>query len=130
VVRRRDRRGRGLRGPLAPPQVPIAATRAETFDDLVGDAIVLARQRLGAAGVARPLQSVRIRVDEVPPEGADLAAARAGDGANPAELTVFRRPIEARSAPGRDRARLIREVVLEQAANLYGLPPEALTDSD
>ncbi len=127
MVRRRDRRGRGLRGPLAPPQVPIAATRAEGFDDLVGDAIVVARQRLAAAGVDRPLQSVRIRVDEVPPEGTGLAAARSG---NPAELTVFRRPIEARSAPGRDRARLVREVVLEQAATLYGLPPDALTDGD
>lgn len=117
-----------MRGPLAPPQVPLTATRAESFDDLVADAVVIARKRLAAAGVDRPLNSVRVRVEEVPPEGTGLAETRTGTGATPAELVVFRRPIEARSAPGHDRARLVREVLLEQAAMLYGLGPDALTD--
>ena len=117
-----------MRGPLTPPQVPLAATRAEGFDDLVADAVVIARKRLAAAGIDRPLESVRIRVEEVPPEGTGLADARAGSGATPAELTVFRRPIEARSAPGSDRSRLVREVLLEQVGVLYGLGPDALTD--
>jgi len=31
--RRRDRRGRGMRGTLAPAQVPVSRTRSEIFDD-------------------------------------------------------------------------------------------------
>ena len=34
-VRRRDRHGRGLRGSLVPPDVPLHRTRSERFDDLV-----------------------------------------------------------------------------------------------
>ena len=34
-IRRRDRHGRGLRGVLAPPGVPLYRTRTERFDDLV-----------------------------------------------------------------------------------------------
>ena len=117
-----------MRGPLAPPEVPVATTRADSFDDLVAEAVVVARTRLAAAGVARPLAGVRVRVAEVPPDGTPLAAARSDkDGA---VLTVFRRPIEARSAPGRDRARLTRDVVVEQAATLHGLPPDSLADDD
>ena len=37
--RRRDRRGRGLRGALMPSSVPASRTRAERFDDLVLDAV-------------------------------------------------------------------------------------------
>ena len=39
--RRRDRRGRGLRGPLLPPELPAARSRSERFDDLVPDAAEL-----------------------------------------------------------------------------------------
>lgn len=38
-VRRRDRRGRGPRGPLMPSTMPAYRTRAERFDDLVLDAV-------------------------------------------------------------------------------------------
>jgi hypothetical protein len=37
AVRRRDRRGRGIRGPLLPPTLPAHRTRAERFDDQVLD---------------------------------------------------------------------------------------------
>ncbi|NED89202.1 hypothetical protein G3I76_55165, partial [Streptomyces sp. SID11233] len=37
--RRRDRHGRGMRGPVAPPQVPISVSRAESFADLVQDSV-------------------------------------------------------------------------------------------
>src|SRR5215468_1849411 len=37
--RRRERHGRGMRGPIAPPQVPLAASRAEVFADLVQDSV-------------------------------------------------------------------------------------------
>lgn len=37
--RRRDRHGRGMRGPVAPPQVPLSVSRAESFRDLVQDSV-------------------------------------------------------------------------------------------
>ena len=37
-ARRRDRHGRGLRGPLLPPILPAWRTRAERFDELVTSA--------------------------------------------------------------------------------------------
>ena len=38
-ARRRDRHGRGLRGRLVPPGVPLYRSRAEQFDDLVLEAV-------------------------------------------------------------------------------------------
>ncbi|HVF18708.1 MAG TPA: hypothetical protein VNA14_00495, partial [Mycobacteriales bacterium] len=43
--RRRDRRGRGLRGRLVPPHVPLSQTKSERFDELVLDAIEHLEQR-------------------------------------------------------------------------------------
>ncbi|KOU30836.1 hypothetical protein ADK52_03920, partial [Streptomyces sp. WM6372] len=53
-TRRRDRHGRGMRGPLAPPQVPLSASRAELFGDLVRDSVERLERRfpqLGGGGV-------------------------------------------------------------------------------
>ena len=58
---RRDRHGRGLRGPLLPPHLPAWRTRAERFDELVVDA---------AQDLARRWPSVdqiQFAVEEVPP---------------------------------------------------------------
>jgi hypothetical protein len=68
-IRRRDRHGRGLRGVLAPPDVPLHRTRAEGFDDLVLQAVA----RLEPRWEAR-LAGVEFAVEEIPPAG-DAAAA-------------------------------------------------------
>ena len=62
--RRRDRHGRGLRGVIAPPNVPLARTRSERFDDLVLDAV----EELEAHWAAE-LAGVEFAVEEVPPAG-------------------------------------------------------------
>ena len=38
-IRRRDRHGRGLRGRLVSPAVPLYRTRSQQFDDMVLDAV-------------------------------------------------------------------------------------------
>ena len=38
-IRRRDRHGRGLRGVLAPPGVPLHRSRSERFDELILEAV-------------------------------------------------------------------------------------------
>ena len=69
-VRRRDRHGRGLRGVLAPPDVPLHRTRAERFDDLVLQAVARLEPRWEAH-----LAGVEFAVEEIPP--ADEAASGA-----------------------------------------------------
>src|SRR5690242_6993988 len=67
--RRRDRHGRGIRGALAPSSVPLAQTRAETFDDLVLDAVdqveLTVRQD---PALADRVAAVELGVEDVPPE--------------------------------------------------------------
>jgi predicted Zn-dependent protease with MMP-like domain len=61
-IRRRDRHGRGLRGVLVPPDVPIYRTRAERFDDLVLQAV----SRLEPQWEAH-LSGIEFAVEEIPP---------------------------------------------------------------
>jgi predicted Zn-dependent protease with MMP-like domain len=63
-IRRRDRHGRGLRGILAPPDVPLHRTRAQHFDDLVLQAVTRLEPRWEAH-----LAEVEFAVEEIPPEG-------------------------------------------------------------
>jgi predicted Zn-dependent protease with MMP-like domain len=62
VRRLRDRRGRGLRGRLTPPEVPLSRTRADQFDDVVREAVAHLDHRWSAE-----LAEVEFVVDEVPP---------------------------------------------------------------
>ena len=66
-VRRRDRHGRGLRGSLVPPDVPLHRTRSERFDDLV----LLAVSQLEPAWEAE-LSAMEFAVEEIPPSIPDL----------------------------------------------------------
>ena len=61
-VRRRDRHGRGLRGSLVPPGVPVHRTRSERFDDLV----LLAVSQLEPRWEAE-LSGIEFGVEEIPP---------------------------------------------------------------
>ncbi|WUI00629.1 metallopeptidase family protein [Spirillospora sp. NBC_00431] len=129
-VRRRDRHGRGVRGPLTPPQAPVSRTRAERFDDLVDDEV----RRLGARW-GRELARVRFTVEEVPtvepwfdgpiPLGQTVPA----EGDRPVRITVFRRPVEARAKGEAELARLIRDLLVEEVADLLGLSPESVDPS-
>nr|WP_315987027.1 metallopeptidase family protein [Actinomadura sp. HBU206391] len=129
-ARRRDRHGRGLRGPLTPPEAPVSRTRAERFQDLVRDEV----RRLGQRW-SRELAGVEFAVEEVPPvqawaDGADpvvLSHTRTAEPGRPPRVVVYRRPVEARSGGDeRDLARLVRDLVVEEVAELLGLSPESV----
>ena len=60
-ARRRDRHGRGLRGRLVPPGVPLYRSRAQQFDDLVLEAVARLEPRWEAE-----LSDVEFAVQEVP----------------------------------------------------------------
>ncbi|MBB6350758.1 metallopeptidase family protein [Nonomuraea muscovyensis] len=131
--RRRDRHGRGLRGPLAPSHVPIARSRSERFDDLVLDAVERLRPHWG-----RQLSAVEFAVEDVPPLGElddgpglgpdpiPLGRAQAAKGPDPASIVVYRRPLEARARDRDTLGALVHDTVVEQVATLLGLSPETV----
>ena len=123
-VRRRDRHGRGMRGPVAPPQVPLSASRADTFRDLVLDSVERLERRWPQ------LADVEFLVMEVPPsvtsETVPLGGSTPAEKDEPARVVVYRRPVEIRSKSRDERALLVHEVVVEQVADLLGLSPESV----
>jgi len=139
-IRRRDRHGRGLRGVLAPPGVPLYRSRAQRFDELVLQAVARLEPRWEAhladvefAGEEMPPLDelgpgpVPLARLEAAPAGAGPAAGPAGSpaaGPRPARIVVYRRPLMARADGDEDLGELIFEVVVEEFARLLGLDPE------
>ncbi len=119
-----------MRGPVAPPQVPLAVSRAEAFDDLVRDSVSRLERHWPQ------LASVEFAVQEVP--RSDNGEVREGDetvplgriteanGDRPDRVIVYRRPVEIRTRSRDERALLVHEVVVEQVAELLGLAPESV----
>ena len=134
-LRRRDRHGRGLRGLLVSPEIPIYRSRSERFDDLVLTAVTQLEPRWEAE-----LAGVEFAVEEIPP--ADLASddpepvplARldpgspdGGDPEHPAQaarIVIYRRPLMARADGEEELAELVLDVVVEEFARLLGLDPQ------
>lgn len=151
--RRRDRHGRGVRGPLVPQsvrhagqdlRVPVAQTRRERFDDLVLDAVQDLEGRWAAE-----LEGVEFAVEDVPavplvapvlPDDTVVADETAGGAVplgrllppgtdesgrpTPARVVVYRRPLEARAVDRDDLADLVHDVVVDQIARLLDLDPD------
>lgn len=136
-VRRRDRHGRGLRGRLVPPGVPLYRTRAQQFDDMVLDAVARLEPRWEAE-----LASVEFAVQEVPEadelndDSSPLPLARVEPGsadprnpgrpATPARIVVYRRPLMARAEDDDELSDLVFAVVVEEFASVLGLDPETI----
>jgi len=124
---RRDRHGRGLRGPLLPRELPAWRSRADRFDDFVLDAVEHLERRW-----ARELDGVEFAVEDVPPsdpapwEHGEVPLGRLfpAQGELPPRIVVYRRPVETRTAEPREVAPLVHDVVVEQVAHLLGLTPE------
>ena len=125
ATRRRDRHGRGARGPLAPPQVPIARTRAEQFDDLVLDAVEEIEERWAAE-----LRGVEFAVEDVPPlespDGVPLGRIEPRGRSTPARIVLYRRPIELRATDRVDLADLVHDLVVEHVADLLEVDPDVI----
>jgi predicted Zn-dependent protease with MMP-like domain len=136
-VRRRDRRGRGVRGRLVPPEVPLYRTRSQQFDDMVLDAVARLEPRWG-----NELAAIEFAVQEVP-DADELAEAfgplplarvvpGSPDPRNPmrpataTRIVVYRRPLLARAEDDDELSDLIFDVVVEEFADALGLDPESI----
>lgn len=127
--RRRDRHGRGLRGPLLPPTLPGWRTRAERFDELMLSVV----QRL-ERNVGPELDGVEFAIEAVPPSEPapwEVGAVPLGRyfPANAAaglsdRIVVYRHPVAARADGEAELALLLRDVLVEQIAHLLSRPPE------
>ncbi|MBZ6232132.1 metallopeptidase family protein [Streptomyces olivaceus] len=128
--RRRDRHGRGMRGPVAPPQVPLAASRGEVFADLVQDSVERLERRWPQ------LADIDFLVLDVPrlegpgepwaDESVPLGGTVPSRDGQRGRVVVYRRPVEIRTKGRDERAALVHEVVVEQVAELLGLTPETV----
>ena len=128
---RRDRRGRGLRGPLAPPHLPLSRTPAERFDDLVLDAVEHLDEHW-----SNELENLEFAVEDVPPPDAivddvvPLSRTVPAAPGRPARVVVFRRPLEARAVDPADLADLVLDVVVTEVGRALGIDPDVLDPPD
>ncbi|GAA4004184.1 metallopeptidase family protein [Streptomyces marokkonensis] len=122
-----------MRGPVAPPQVPLAASRGEVFADLVQDSVERLERRWPQ------LADIDFLVRDVPRLDAAAGSGEVWDdeavplgGTVPSRdgqrgrVVVYRRPVEIRTKGRDERAALVHEVVVEQVAELLGLTPETV----
>lgn len=133
---RRDRHGRGLRGSLVPPDVPLHRTRGERFDDLVLLAVSQLEPRW-----ENELAVIEFAVEEIPPaepdpgEGDLVPLARleqavsTDEGERPARIVLYRRPLMARADGDEELAELVLDVIVEEFAHLLGVDPQTVDPS-
>ena len=126
-VHRRDRHGRGLRGPISlpgpysPARPPVDAGRVARFDAIVLDCADRLQRHLGAL-----VDGVEFAVEDVPstvPADATqlalsthLPAATEGAG----RVVVYRRPVELRVQGRTDTMELVTDLLVEELAELLG----------
>ncbi|WP_225869241.1 MULTISPECIES: metallopeptidase family protein [unclassified Nocardioides] len=130
---RRDRRGRGMRGPAVLPltwpssehRPPKPYSRRELFDRILLDVVSEIDARW-----SDHLGLLEYAVEETPQLPDDWDSARVplsslvrGSGATPTRLVVFRRPLEHRAHDRADLEAIILTVVVEQVAELLGIEP-------
>ncbi|MDO5495507.1 MAG: metallopeptidase family protein [bacterium] len=126
-ARRRDRHGRGVRGPLIPPALPAWKSRSEQFDRIVSRAAAKLLDR------NESLAGTEFGVEEIPPSdpspweehAVTLGRAFPADRATgvPARVVIYRMPVVGRVEGTRDTAEFVGMVLAEQAAGLLGVQP-------
>ncbi len=130
----RDRRGRGLRGPMAlpgplSPRAPaVRPSRRDEFDDLVLSLV----DRLSGRWQAE-LGVVEFGTEDVPQlpddwtdEPVPFGSLIRGGPAGRHRIVLFRRPIELRAKTRLERAALVNEVLVEHIADLLGRDPSEI----
>lgn len=143
--KRRDRRGRGIRGPLAWPNRwtgdPVPVQRPpqgrELFDVAVSGAVARIR-----ASAPDAISRVTVGIEDVPPAPAGwtgnrvpLAAAIEATPEQGPRVVLYRRPIEHRTVSSRGLRILVHRTLVEQLSALTGrsvadLDPTGYADGD
>lgn len=120
---KRDRHGRGMRGPMMPPRTPAWLSRNDKFIELVREAITNLDERHGSR-----FRAIEISVELIPTirdlakAGNEVALGRLVVG-EPNRVLLYRRPIELRSDNEHMRMHIIKDVLAEKIAELWGMTP-------
>ena len=129
----RDRRGRGMRGPAVvptDPRTPVLRTRRQRFDQLVLDVVTPLderwQQHLGLVEYA--VEDAPMVPDDWGDATVPLSSLVRGKGQEPTRLVIFRRPIEHRAQSRDELEAMVHTVVVEQVAELLGLPPDQVDE--
>lgn len=108
------------------PSHPVRPGRRQRFDDLVLRVVEQIdhrwSDRLGLVEYA--VEDAPQLPDDWHPDTVPLSSLIRGTGADASRLVIFRRPIEHRSDSTAELHALIHTVVVEQIAELLGLPTE------
>lgn len=133
--RRRDRHERGIRGPLALPNVHGPTARLRRFrsrDAVFTDAVRASMARINRQ-CPQALRGTELGVEEVPHlptawsgNQVPLAAAVEATDDRPARVVVYRRPLEHRADTGRELRVLVYRTIVEQLAALTGLEADTI----
>lgn len=138
---RRDRHGRGVRGPLMPTKIPRYRRRPELFDAAVLEAYAPIQQQfavelesLDIAVDAIPRMRLNMDWDSFPPEvvvdgpvplGRIIQAGIDIHGyPTRARIVIFRMPIEQRVQGAKERQELLTIVLTQLVAQYLGITPE------
>ncbi|MCI1674861.1 MAG: metallopeptidase family protein [Ancrocorticia sp.] len=129
-ARRRDRHGRGLRGPVIPFTVPAWRTRADKFDDVLAYDLGVYRQILGSEMAHLDFGVLDVPESEPAPWEDGVPLARFLPFERPAKITgrivFFRKPIEMAAARTAEPRLFIHDVVTEQLAAALDKDPEQI----
>lgn len=128
-ARRRDRRGRGQRGPAVlpsalSPQPPLTRIRREAFDRTVLDIVteIDARWAEHLGPIEYAVEDIPVLPDDWKDGQVPLSSVVRRKGA-PTRLVVFRRPVEHRCRDRADVEALVLTVIVEQVADILGIEP-------
>ena len=133
MSKRRNRHGRGQRGPVVLPRAyggridRIDPNDAEFFTACLAEAVRQVQR--SCPGI---LDNVVVGAEDVPTmpdwteERVPLSSAVDGSDDSPARVVIYRRPLELRTASRRGLAILVHRTLVEQLSALTGLPVEKI----
>lgn len=126
---RRDRHGRGLRGPILHPAIPAWRTRAERFDDMISMEVATYRRVLG--DVVDRFDYAVLDVPEADPAPWEDGVPQARyfpmpDSRVEGRIVIYRRPILHAAPSPAHVSLLVHAVVTQQLANALGRSPEEI----
>lgn len=131
--RKRNRHGRGRRGPLLLAPLPGSRTRAERFEDLLvesaerladrwGERVTAIDFRIMMVPAAKVLERARAAGTRVP-----WATSRSARPGRPERITLYRRPIEEACGHGPELLpEMVHMAIVEQLADLWAMDPQAI----
>lgn len=123
---RRDRHGRGMRGPLLPHRIPGYVSRNKEFAILLSNALQDLDQNF-----ADSLAQITFATEAIPNlrdlvlNNDEVALGRT-DATRPVRIVLYTEPIRMRAQNKAALDRIIRDVLAEQLSPLLGLRPEQI----